>query len=102
MEDAHSVVLNLDPDGKKYIAWFAVFDGHGGKFFSLSILYRSWNRLLMTSGDRVAKYAGEHVHEIVRKQEAFTKGDFIKALEDGFLATDTALQEGNSTLCIEN
>ena len=30
MEDAHSVVLDLDPDGKTRIAWFAVFDGHGG------------------------------------------------------------------------
>lgn len=45
-------------------------------------------------GDRVAKYAGENVHEIVKKQEAFQKADYIKALEDGFLATDTALQEG--------
>ena len=32
MEDAHSAVLNLDPDGKKRIAWFAVYDGHGGLF----------------------------------------------------------------------
>ena len=45
-------------------------------------------------GDRVAKYAGEHVHQIVKEQEAFQKGDYIKALEDGFLATDIALQEG--------
>jgi len=45
-------------------------------------------------GDRVAKYAGEHVHQIVRKQAAFEKGDYVKALEDGFVATDTALMDG--------
>jgi protein phosphatase PTC2/3 len=30
MEDAHSAVLDLDPDSPRRIAWFAVFDGHGG------------------------------------------------------------------------
>ena len=30
MEDAHSVVLNLSPQSKQAIAWFAVYDGHGG------------------------------------------------------------------------
>jgi protein phosphatase 2C family protein 2/3 len=45
-------------------------------------------------GDRVAKYAGEHVYQIVRKQPAFDKGDYTKALQDGFIATDTALSEG--------
>jgi hypothetical protein len=45
-------------------------------------------------GDRVAKYAGEQVHQIVRKQPAFDKGDYTKALQDGFIATDTALSEG--------
>ena len=45
-------------------------------------------------GDRVAKYAGENVHLIVRKQEAFEKEEYIKALQDGFIATDTALMEG--------
>ena len=45
-------------------------------------------------GDRVAKYAGENVHQIVRKQEAFAKEDYVQALQDGFIATDTALLEG--------
>jgi len=45
-------------------------------------------------GDRVAKYAGENVHQIVRKQAAFEKGDYVKALQDGFVATDTALMDG--------
>jgi protein phosphatase PTC2/3 len=30
MEDAHSVVLNVAPEDPRRIAWFAVFDGHGG------------------------------------------------------------------------
>lgn len=45
-------------------------------------------------GDRVAKYAGENVHQIVKKQEAFAEENYAKALEDGFIATDTALLEG--------
>jgi hypothetical protein len=45
-------------------------------------------------GDRVAKYAGENVHQIVRKQPAFEKGDYVKALQDGFIATDSALMDG--------
>ncbi len=45
-------------------------------------------------GDRVAKYAGENVHLIIRKQEAFEKEDYVQALQNGFLATDTALMEG--------
>lgn len=45
-------------------------------------------------GDRVAKYAGENLHQIVKKQEAFVKEDYVKALQDGFVATDTALLEG--------
>jgi protein phosphatase PTC2/3 len=49
-------------------------------------------------GDRVAKYAGENVHEIVKKQEAFAKEDYVKALQDGFIATDTALLEGAFSL----
>jgi hypothetical protein len=48
-------------------------------------------------GDRVAKYSGEHVHQIVRKQEAFAKEEYVKALQDGFIATDTALLEGVSS-----
>ena len=31
MEDAHSAVLDLAPEGNRHIAWFAVYDGHGGK-----------------------------------------------------------------------
>jgi protein phosphatase PTC2/3 len=49
---------------------------------------------VLISGDRVAKFAGENVHRIVAEQEAFQSGEYVKALEDGFIATDIAIQDG--------
>jgi protein phosphatase 2C family protein 2/3 len=82
MEDAHAAVLDLkspDSDGKpadsdNRLSFFGVYDGHGG--------------------DKVAIYTGEHLHEIVAKQEAFKEGNIKKALQDGFLATDRAILSG--------
>ncbi|KKK18425.1 hypothetical protein ARAM_003002 [Aspergillus rambellii] len=83
MEDAHAAVLDLqakqtgvnykptDPD--KRLAFFGVYDGHGG--------------------DKVALFAGDKVHRIVAKQDSFAKGDIEQALKDGFLATDRAILE---------
>ncbi|GKZ18901.1 protein phosphatase 2C 2 [Aspergillus brasiliensis] len=83
MEDAHAAILDLqakyseqnekptDPD--KRLAFFGVYDGHGG--------------------DKVALFAGENVHKIVAKQDSFAKGDIEQALKDGFLATDRAILE---------
>ena len=74
MEDAHATVLDFaGEEGKatgtdKRLAFFGVYDGHGG--------------------DKVALYAGEQLHQIVAKQEAFKSVDIKKALQDGFLATD--------------
>ncbi|KAL1964307.1 hypothetical protein VTN77DRAFT_7127 [Rasamsonia byssochlamydoides] len=83
MEDAHAAVLDLqakylDSSGKptspdKRLSFFGVYDGHGG--------------------DKVALFAGENVHKIVAKQEAFARGDIEQALKDGFLATDRAILE---------
>jgi len=80
MEDAHATVLDLQtakagastpaPPHSR-ISFFGVYDGHGG--------------------DRVAQFAGENIHEIITKQEAFQKGDYEQALKDGFLATDRAI-----------
>jgi protein phosphatase 2C family protein 2/3 len=82
MEDAHACVLDLRPDGAeksltpadKRLSFFGVYDGHGG--------------------DKVAIYAGEHLHTIISKQEAFRNGDLEKAIKDGFLATDRAILSG--------
>lgn len=84
MEDAHATILDLQalkPDGvhtpasaDKRLAFFGVYDGHGG--------------------EKVAQFAGENIHKIVAKQEAFAAGNMEQALKDGFLATDRAILEG--------
>lgn len=83
MEDAHATILDLQADdgGESQpssadlrLSFFGVYDGHGG--------------------DRVALFAGENIHNIVAKQEAFKKGDIEQALKDGFLATDRAILKG--------
>ncbi|EYE92512.1 PP2C family serine/threonine-protein phosphatase [Aspergillus ruber CBS 135680] len=83
MEDAHAAVLDLQAkytentdkptDPAKRLAFFGVYDGHGG--------------------DKVALFAGDNVHKIVSKQDSFAKGDIEQALKDGFLATDRAILE---------
>jgi hypothetical protein len=84
MEDAHAAVLDLQPatEGKeqkptppdKRLAYFGVYDGHGG--------------------EKVAQFAGESLHKIVAKQDAFKTGDIEQALKDGFLASDRAILNG--------
>jgi protein phosphatase PTC2/3 len=84
MEDAHAAVLDLQPEteGKEHtpappdkrLAYFGVYDGHGG--------------------EKVAQFAGESIHKIVAKQDAFKSGDMEQALKDGFLATDRAILNG--------
>ena len=83
MEDAHAAVLDLQAEsGKEFesapvedrLSFFGVYDGHGG--------------------DKVALFAGENVHKILAKQEAFKNKDFEQALKDGFLATDRAILSG--------
>lgn len=84
MEDAHAAVLDLqsEAEGKEHtpappdkrLAYFGVYDGHGG--------------------EKVAQFAGESIHKIVAKQDAFKSGDMEQALKDGFLATDRAILNG--------
>jgi protein phosphatase 2C family protein 2/3 len=84
MEDAHAAVLDLqnEKEGQQHqptspekrLAFFGVYDGHGG--------------------EKVAHFAGENIHKIIAKQDAFAKGDMEKALKDGFLATDRAILSG--------
>ncbi|KAF2100387.1 type 2C protein phosphatase [Rhizodiscina lignyota] len=80
MEDAHAAVLDLQPESlseaeaaaaDKRISFFGVYDGHGG--------------------DKVAIYAGENLHKIIARQDAFKSLDLERALKDGFLATDRAI-----------
>ncbi|KAG8528048.1 Protein phosphatase type 2C 3 [Bacidia gigantensis] len=80
MEDAHAAILDLQIESDKEfqaaspddrVSFFGVYDGHGG--------------------DKVAQFAGENIHKILAKQEAFKTKDFEQALKDGFLATDRAI-----------
>lgn len=84
MEDAHTAVLDLmagNPEAAKShasrLSFFGVFDGHGG--------------------DKVALFAGEHIHNIIAKQDTFKAGNYEQALKDGFLATDRAILNGMMT-----
>lgn len=80
MEDAHTAELNLpapDNDTKTHpdrLAFFGVYDGHGG--------------------DKVALFAGDNIHNIVFKQDSFKTGNYAQGLKDGFLATDRAILNG--------
>ncbi|KAH6655577.1 phosphatase 2C-domain-containing protein [Truncatella angustata] len=78
MEDAHCTMLDLlkpdSDDAKSHpsrLSFFGVFDGHGG--------------------DKVAQYAGEHIDDILVKQDTFKAGNYEQALKDCFLATDRAI-----------
>lgn len=81
MEDAHTTILDLlkpDSDEAKAhssrLSFFGVFDGHGG--------------------DKVAQYAGEHIDDILVKQDSFKAGNYEQALKDCFLACDRAILSG--------
>lgn len=86
MEDAHTAELNLpapDNDTKTHpdrLAFFGVYDGHGG--------------------DKVALFAGENIHNIVFKQDSFKAGNYAQGLKDGFLATDRAILNGTNMIIL--
>lgn len=89
MEDSHATILDLQlEDGKELkpaspenrLSFFGVYDGHGG--------------------DKVALFAGDNVHQIIARQDAFKKGDLEQALKDGFLATDRAILNGKTDFTI--
>ncbi|CUM65566.1 uncharacterized protein PRCAT00003212001 [Priceomyces carsonii] len=89
MEDAHALILNVfdkkDEDGKdsdneeekksgepkEHVAFFGVYDGHGG--------------------EKAAIFAGEHLHDLITSTKAFQKGDYTNALKEGFLSCDQAI-----------
>jgi len=69
MEDAHLAVTELDDK----VALFGVFDGHGGR--------------------GVSRFAAGKLPGLLRENEAYQKGDYVKALEQSFLAVDEKLRE---------
>ncbi|KAI5966804.1 PTC2 [Candida pseudojiufengensis] len=58
-------------DDNEHIAFFGVYDGHGG--------------------EKVAIFTGENLHTIIKDTKEFQKKDFIGALKQGFLNCDQAI-----------
>lgn len=78
MEDFKRVVFDRDPEQ----AFFAVFDGHGGR--------------------DAAIFAREHLWDTIKQQKGFYSGDtsrVIKAIKDGFMATHCAMWKQIGELC---
>ncbi|KAJ2021358.1 Protein phosphatase 2C 2 [Coemansia sp. S155-1] len=71
MEDAHTTVLRLGPEGEA--AFFAVYDGHGGQ--------------------TAAKFAGADLHDFIIKDKNYAAGDYAAAIKAGYLTADRVLQE---------
>lgn len=69
MEDAHIAVPKLTEDGR--CSLFGVFDGHGGC--------------------GVARFAAQHLPDILLATEEFQKADYAAALSSAFLAVDQRL-----------
>lgn len=70
MEDCHVHILSLPDDPGS--AFFAVYDGHGGA--------------------AIAQYAGKHLHEYITNRSEYKAGDIVKAIQQGFLELDAAMQ----------
>ncbi|EDO15532.1 hypothetical protein Kpol_479p20 [Vanderwaltozyma polyspora DSM 70294] len=73
MEDAHITQLNIG-DGstsKDHIAFYSIFDGHGGS--------------------TVSQFCGEKCTSILQKEPNFIKGDLKQCLIDLYLSTDKEL-----------
>lgn len=71
MEDSHIVDLNISDDEKEHLAYYCVFDGHGGS--------------------SVAQFCGSQFSKILQKQDAFKKKSYNEALIQSFIATDEEL-----------
>lgn len=87
MEDAHATILQLSPSMAENtaqtpsVAFFAVYDGHGG--------------------ETVAQYAGKHLHNRIASDPEFIKKDYAAAIKSGFLGLDADLKaDPNYTNCI--
>lgn len=73
MEDAHATEMHLQgSSAKDEIAFFAVYDGHGGS--------------------TVARYTGDTLHHRLRATDQFKAGKFEEALKRAYLATDEDLR----------
>jgi protein phosphatase 2C family protein 2/3 len=76
MEDAHTTILNLQDEGKDPVAFFGVYDGHGG--------------------EKIAQFTGDNLFKVIKKQDEFLKGNYGRALQDAFLAADVEILEDDN------
>jgi protein phosphatase 2C family protein 2/3 len=68
MEDADAAELSLDEEAENSNAFFAVYDGHGGR--------------------KMAKFAAINVHKRLVTEEAYRDKRYAEALKRAFLGTD--------------
>ncbi|CAI5755520.1 unnamed protein product [Candida verbasci] len=73
MEDSHATILNLNEKQEEveHVAFFGVYDGHGG--------------------EKAAIFTGEHLHQLIKQTKEFQSKDYINALKQGFLSCDQAI-----------
>ena len=94
MEDAHSAELQLDEDNRTKNAFFAVYDGHGGAPFLVTVCFgrclisADSSDLLKPTGASVAKYAGKNVFKRLVGEQSYKDGNYQEGLKKAFLGTD--------------
>lgn len=73
MEDTHIARLNLNDKASEedHVAFYSVFDGHGGS--------------------SVANFCGERLENLVRDQKSFQAGELAQVITDAYLAADEEL-----------
>ncbi|KAG7878203.1 hypothetical protein KL905_003957 [Ogataea polymorpha] len=73
MEDSHSTILNMNDSNteEEQVAFFGVYDGHGG--------------------EKVALFTGEKLPGILKATKSYQSREYSQSLKDGFLACDVAI-----------
>ncbi|KAG7712857.1 hypothetical protein KL950_000728 [Ogataea haglerorum] len=73
MEDSHSTILNMNGSktDEEQVAFFGVYDGHGG--------------------EKVALFTGEKLPDILKATKSYQTREYSQSLKDGFLACDVAI-----------
>jgi len=88
MEDAHTIILDLDEGQNDSNTFLAVYDGHGGA----SMFYVTTGiNMTFSGGSTVAKFAGQNVHKHLVAEEAYRQKQYQEALKRAFLGTDEDL-----------